>query len=169
MIIRLGKYRCFNQLTQGALAADVRKAKLPAIKKEAEEKKEQEGSAKPLITPEVSKGQVKREEAQVSIDRAPDAAELIQEDLSTFNTEMPIKSEDKGTAKVKEEYGACEAEDCKDSQKAAELGVSKGQHLTGSPSKGKSSMDGTNLSILKPPPWDSLGIAILGYTISRLC
>lgn len=166
MIIKLGKYRCFNQLTQGALAADVRKAKLPAIKKEAEEKKEQESSAKPLIKSEVSKGQVKSEEAQVSIDRAPDAAELIQEDLSTFNTEMPIKSEDKGTAKVKEEYGACEAED---SQKAAEPGVSTGQQLTGSPSKGKSSMDGTNLSILKPPPWDSLGIAILGYTISRLC
>ena len=101
-------YEVQNDDLECILPADVRKGHIPAIKKEAALKKEEkDGAVLPEIKPEKNTGHVK-EESKGEIGRAPDAAQLIQEDLSTFDTRMPAETESCTPAGAKEESGVQE-------------------------------------------------------------
>lgn len=101
-------YEMQNDDSDCILPADVRKGQIPAIKKEAALKKEEkDGAVLPEIKSEESTGHVK-EESKGEIGRAPDAAQLIQEDLSTFDTRMPAETESKTPGSLKKEKGVQE-------------------------------------------------------------
>ncbi len=78
-----------------------------------------------------------KEEKGGGVGRAPDGAAVLQDDLSTFDTEMPVKREDQDSGRVKEEYGTHEAEAGKTSD-AADPDVIPRQASAATPSKGKS-------------------------------
>ena len=123
-------------------SADVRKAQIPAVKNEAALRKEDGRAAQPASISEESKEEMKqgrrrvKEERGGRVGRAPDAAEVIQEDLSTFDTEMPTMPDSRDKATVKQEYGAHEATSSTP-QKAANSEIQQDQPSAATPPKGE--------------------------------